>query len=86
MDGGTDAAHSFAATTFPGPQPLPPSKHIAVVACMDARLDPRKALGIEIGEAHVIANGECGERAAQPRARRGGRQAMNESARRRAAR
>ena len=32
------------AATFTGPLPLPPSKHIAVVACMDARLDPAEQL------------------------------------------
>jgi carbonic anhydrase len=44
------------ATTFTGPLPLPPSKQVAVVACMDARLDVHKALGIQEGEAHVIRN------------------------------
>jgi len=41
---------------FTGPLPLPPSKHIAIVACMDARLDVYRALGIAEGEAHVIRN------------------------------
>ncbi|MDF0529749.1 carbonic anhydrase [Tsukamurella sp. 8F] len=44
------------AENFSGPLPLPPSKHIAVVACMDARLDVYRALGLEEGEAHVIRN------------------------------
>ena len=44
------------AATFTGPLPLPPSKHVAVVACMDARLDVYRALGINEGEAHVIRN------------------------------
>jgi carbonic anhydrase len=35
---------------------LPPSKKIAVLACMDARLDVHKILGLEEGEAHVIRN------------------------------
>ena len=34
----------------------PPSRHVAVVACMDARLDVHKILGLEEGEAHVIRN------------------------------
>jgi carbonic anhydrase len=38
------------------PLPLPPSRHVAVVACMDARLDVYRALGITEGEAHVIRN------------------------------
>ncbi|WP_241387196.1 beta-class carbonic anhydrase [Rhodococcus sp. CH91] len=44
------------AAGFSGPLPLPPSKHIAIVACMDARLDVYRALGIEEGQAHVIRN------------------------------
>ncbi|SBW22536.1 beta-class carbonic anhydrase [Protofrankia symbiont of Coriaria ruscifolia] len=44
------------AKTFTGPLPLPPSKHIAVVACMDARLNVYAILGLGEGEAHVIRN------------------------------
>src|SRR3954453_16654623 len=44
------------ASTFTGPLPLPPSKHVAVVACMDARLDVYRVLGLADGEAHVIRN------------------------------
>lgn len=44
------------AKTFTGPLPLPPSKHVAVVACMDARLDVYRLLGLGDGEAHVIRN------------------------------
>ena len=36
--------------------PLPPAKGVAVVACMDARLDMHKILGLEEGDAHVIRN------------------------------
>lgn len=39
-----------------GPLPLPPSKHVAVLACMDARLDVYRILGLSDGEAHVIRN------------------------------
>jgi len=42
--------------TFSGPLPMPPSRNIAVVACMDARLDVYRVLGIAEGEAHVIRN------------------------------
>jgi len=41
---------------FSGPLPMPPSKHVAVVACMDARLDVYRMLGLADGEAHVIRN------------------------------
>jgi carbonic anhydrase len=44
------------AEAFSGPLPLPPSKHVAVLACMDARLDVYRALGLHEGEAHVIRN------------------------------
>jgi carbonic anhydrase len=42
--------------TFNGPLPLPPAKHVAVLACMDARLDVYRILGLNEGEAHVIRN------------------------------
>src|SRR5436309_8732948 len=41
---------------FSGPLPMPPSKHIAIVACMDARLNVYGLLGLGDGEAHVIRN------------------------------
>ena len=44
------------AKTFSGPLPLPPSRNIAVVACMDARLDVYGILGLGQGESHVIRN------------------------------
>jgi len=44
------------AESFHGPLPLPPSKHVAVVACMDARLNVYGLLGLHDGEAHVIRN------------------------------
>ncbi|MFO7688948.1 MAG: carbonic anhydrase [Cryobacterium sp.] len=44
------------AAGFTGPLPLPPSQHLAVVACMDARLDVYRALGLNEGESHVIRN------------------------------
>jgi carbonic anhydrase len=44
------------AKTFSGPLPLPPSKQVAVLACMDARMDVYRMLGLQEGEAHVIRN------------------------------
>jgi len=41
---------------FTGPLPLPPAKGVAVVACMDARLNVYAMLGLEEGQAHVIRN------------------------------
>jgi carbonic anhydrase len=40
----------------PGVQPIQPSKQVAVVACMDARLDVEDLLGLQTGEAHIIRN------------------------------
>ena len=42
--------------THPGQQPIQPSKRVAVVACMDARLDVEDLLGLQTGEAHIIRN------------------------------
>ncbi len=36
--------------------PMPPAKHLAVLACMDARLTVEEILGLETGDAHVIRN------------------------------
>ena len=44
------------AESFSGPLPLPPAKGVTVVACMDARLDIYRILGLNEGEAHVIRN------------------------------
>jgi carbonic anhydrase len=44
------------AAGFNGPLPLPPGKGVAVVACMDARLNVYGILGLAEGEAHVIRN------------------------------
>jgi carbonic anhydrase len=44
------------AASFSGPLPLPPAKGVAVVACMDARLNVHDILGLQDGDAHVIRN------------------------------
>ena len=44
------------AANFQGPLPLPPKNQIAVLACMDARINVYAALGIQEGESHVIRN------------------------------
>jgi len=44
------------AAGFTGPLPMPPASHVAVVACMDARLNVYGILGLQEGEAHVIRN------------------------------
>ena len=46
----------YAASFAKGHLPKPPGKKLAVLACMDARLDVHKILGLEEGDAHVIRN------------------------------
>ncbi len=50
------ANEAYAAQFAKGDLPLPPARKTAVLACMDARLDPAKVLGLEEGDAHVIRN------------------------------
>jgi carbonic anhydrase len=49
-------AETYAARFDKGDLPLPPAKHVAVVACMDARLNVYGVLGLTEGDAHVIRN------------------------------
>jgi len=55
-----DANAAYASTFTKGDLPLPPARKVAVLVCMDARIDPAKALGLEKGDAHMIRNaGGC---------------------------
>jgi carbonic anhydrase len=56
------ANESYARSFQKGHLPMPPGRHVAVLTCMDARLDPAAFLGLEEGDAHVIRN--AGGRAA----------------------
>ena len=47
---------SYASRFDKGDKPLPPAKKVAVVACMDARIETGRLLGLEEGDAHVIRN------------------------------
>jgi carbonic anhydrase len=47
---------AYAKSFDKGDLPLPPAKKVAVVACMDARLDVHGLLGLALGDAHVIRN------------------------------
>src|SRR6476619_6682223 len=49
-------ATNYAKAFDRGDLPLPPAKHVAVVACMDARLNVYGLLGLQEGDAHVIRN------------------------------
>lgn len=50
------ANEAYAATFDKGHLPMPPARRVAVLVCMDARIDPAKALGLTEGDAHVIRN------------------------------
>jgi carbonic anhydrase len=49
-------AEAYAASFEKGDLPLPPARKIAILACMDARLNPYGLLGLQEGDAHVIRN------------------------------
>ncbi|MEV4760579.1 carbonic anhydrase [Micromonospora sp. NPDC049559] len=49
-------AERYQATFDKGELPLPPARGVAVLACMDARLNPYGLLGLTEGDAHVIRN------------------------------
>jgi carbonic anhydrase len=49
-------AESYAESFEKSDLPLPPAKKVAIVACMDARLNPYGLLGLNEGDAHVIRN------------------------------
>ena len=49
-------ANSYSDSFAGGDLPLPPAKRVAVIACMDARLNPYGLLGLREGDAHVIRN------------------------------
>jgi carbonic anhydrase len=51
-----DNNKSYAGSFDKGDLPSAPGRRLAVLACMDARLDPARALGLEEGDAHVIRN------------------------------
>lgn len=51
-----EANAKYAASFDKGHLPMPPGRKVAVLTCMDARLDPAKFLGLSEGDAHVIRN------------------------------
>ena len=50
------ANQRYAKTFTKGGKPMPPAKKVAVIACMDARIETGRLLGLEEGDAHVIRN------------------------------
>lgn len=51
-----EANQAYAENFAKGDVPLPPGKKVAVVACMDARIETGRLLGLQEGDAHVIRN------------------------------
>ena len=49
-------AEAYAASFDKGDLPMPPARKLAVLACMDARLNPYALLGLQEGDAHIIRN------------------------------
>ncbi len=49
-------AERYAASFDQGGLPMPPELHVAIVACMDARINPYGIFGLHEGDAHVIRN------------------------------
>ena len=50
------ANERYAADFAKADLPMPPGREVAILTCMDARIDPARALGLEEGDAHVIRN------------------------------
>ena len=50
------ANEGYASSFQKGDLAMPPARKVAVLTCMDARIDPARALGLEEGDAHVIRN------------------------------
>ena len=47
---------AFAESFGSGDLPAPPSRHLAVVTCMDARILPLTVFGLDVGDAHILRN------------------------------
>lgn len=50
------ASEEYSSSFTQGHLALPPAKKYLVLTCMDARIDPARAFGIGLGDAHVIRN------------------------------
>ncbi len=56
LDGMLAANRDFQNDFKAGDAPMPPARKVAIVTCMDARIHPEQALGLAIGDAHMIRN------------------------------
>jgi carbonic anhydrase len=51
-----NANRRFAVSFDKGALPLRPARHLAILTCMDSRIDTFRALGLDLGDAHIIRN------------------------------
>jgi carbonic anhydrase len=56
LEGMIAANRRFSSGFTHGDAAMPPARKVAIVTCMDARIHPEQALGLEIGDAHMIRN------------------------------
>ncbi len=56
LDRMIEANRRYAEGFGEGGKPMPPARHVAILTCMDARIHPEQALGLAIGDAHMIRN------------------------------
>jgi carbonic anhydrase len=56
LDRMIEANREYAAAFGDGGKPMPPARHVAILTCMDARIHPEPALGLAVGDAHMIRN------------------------------
>ena len=56
LDRMIEANRRYAEGFEEGGKPMPPARHVAILTCMDARIHPEQALGLAIGDAHMIRN------------------------------
>jgi carbonic anhydrase len=51
-----ESNREYSATFADGGKPMPPARKVAIITCMDARIHPEQALGLAVGDAHMIRN------------------------------
>lgn len=56
IDDLAEKARAYAATFAHGQLSAPPARRVAIVTCMDARIDVHAIFGLQPGDAHVIRN------------------------------
>jgi carbonic anhydrase len=56
LDRMIEANRRYAERFEDGGKPMPPARSVAILTCMDARIHPEPALGLAVGDAHMIRN------------------------------